>query len=132
VVFEPGRGQRRDAHRQRVCLVGLAAVSSTQHPYPAAKFRWYVKYLDTIGGQPRAQRCTQSGGALDRPGRLRPASREPSQFPVAVPVDLDPRCAQGPQLAVHGDCGPGRFVRVDGDDDAIVGSGAGQQEDLLE
>jgi len=113
---EPGGSVRRDADRQGVGLVGFAAVPGGQQPDAPGQLGRHVDHVDTVGRQPGRQRGTKACCAFDRPDRMGPAVGEAAQLPVAGTIDLDADRGQGLQSFIDRDSGPGRLVRIDGND----------------
>ena len=73
--------QRRDRHRQRVVRVVLVRVTSLQQPHPGRQLRLNVQYPLAGGDELLGQQAAQPGGALHRPGPLRPRRRPRHQLP---------------------------------------------------
>lgn len=93
----------------------FAAVPSGQHPDAAGQLGGHD--LDAATCQLGGQRSSQTGCALDRPGRMRPAAGEAAQLPVTVMAGLDADRGEGLQTLVDRNSSPGCFVRIDRDDD---------------
>ena len=72
--------QRRDRHRPGVIRVVLVCVSGLQQPHPGGQLRRHIGHPFPGGGQLLGQQAPQPGGALHRPGPLRPRPRPRHQL----------------------------------------------------
>ena len=76
-----GRGpQRGDRHREGVIRVILVGVPGLQQPHPGGQLGRHVQHLLTGGDQLLGEQMPQPGGALHRPGPLRPRRRPRQQL----------------------------------------------------
>ena len=91
--------QRRDRHRQGVVRVVLVRVTGLQQPHPGRQLRLNVQDPLAGGDELLGQQPAQPGGALDRPGPLRPRRRprhqllrltQPMRGPAARPAAPPP------------------------------------------
>jgi len=90
-----GRGaQRRDRHRVGVVRVVLVGVPGLQQPHPGGQLGRHIQHLLTRGDQLLGQQAPQPGGALHRPGPLRPGGRPRQQLGRLGRASIYPYLAQ--------------------------------------
>ena len=75
-----GRPQRRDRDRPGVMGVVLVRVPSLQQPHPGGQLGLHIQHVFPGGDQLPGQQAAQPGGALHRPGPLRPGRRPGHQL----------------------------------------------------
>jgi hypothetical protein len=97
---KPGGSQCRDTDRDRVGLVGLAAVSGGEHPHSSGQFGGHVGHGDAVGMQRLGQGGAQAGCAFDSPARVAPALSEPPQPPITLWADVHPDDVHGLQRGI--------------------------------
>ena len=86
--------QRRDRHRQGIVRVVLVRVPGLQQPHPGRQLRLHIQDPLAGGDELLGQQAPQAGGALDRPGPLRPRRRPPDELPGLASGGPDPELAQ--------------------------------------
>jgi hypothetical protein len=97
-----GRGpQCGDRHREGVIRVVLAGVPGLQQPHPGRQLGRHVQHLLTGGDQLLRQQAPQPGGALHRPGPLRPRRCPRQQLLRLRRAGAHPQLAQ--RLLDHAD-----------------------------
>jgi hypothetical protein len=91
-----GALQGGQADRDRVMLVGLAAVPAGVHPDPGGQLSGDVQHQFPVSGQPVGRRPARAVASFHRPPPLRPPPRERGQLLIAVGAVSEPgRVDQG-------------------------------------
>ena len=79
-----GAIQCRQADRDRVVLVGLAAMPARVHPHPGGQLRRHIQHHLAIRDQPLGQRPARPKTSLDRPAALGPPAGEDRQLRITI------------------------------------------------
>ncbi len=112
----PGRGaQRRDRHRQGIVRVVLVGVPGLQQPHPGGQLGRHIQHPLPGGDQLLGQQVAQPGGALHRPGPLRPRRRPRQQLLRLGRAGTHPQLAQRLLTRADRHRGMRALVRVDPD-----------------
>jgi hypothetical protein len=82
--------QGGQADRDRVMLIGLAAVPPGVHPDPGGQLGRDVQHRFPVSGQPLGQRPARAAASLHRPPALRPPPRERGQLRITVGAVSEP------------------------------------------
>ena len=116
---QPGHPGAHECDRVRVGGVGLAALSSGEHPGSGRQLRWHVDHLFVVGQQPVRDVAADPAAALDRPDPFGPLLHVSQHRLVAVAVGAVAAATQDGLVGGHHLDRDAAFVRIHSDDHAV-------------